>query len=410
MKEQKLRATNHYLYYPDEENIPPYLAYGFRPMFLLLAPYMIISMLLWSLVWAGIIPFFSDDILTWHVYEMTFGILTAGTLAFLTTGIPELFPGMVPFVGKRLKYIVILWLAGRVSFWFIDYIGVYIVAFLNLAMLAWIIYYAKDAVLDKLQRHASLGYTLVVLFALEVWFFLIQASLIEGDSMEVLKMSIGALVVLILLALRRVNMEAVNELMEDKGIDDVYISRPPLTNFAIFMVSAFTIVEFLYPNNSALGWLGLGAGASLLAITHDYNLKDKFILNQPYVLFLASIFVLLALGYALLGWDILSTGAKNQNHFRHLVTTGGIGLSYLMVMIIISWIHTGRHLKTSWHVVGMVISIMIATYFRVAIVWHEDSASLFYALSSFFWILAFVLYMKQFYSYLLNPRADGIKG
>ena len=48
-------------------------------------------------------------------------------------------------------------------------------------------------------------------------------------------------------------MLAVNELMEDKGIDDVYVARPPLTNLAIFTVMLFTLVEFLYPANSALG-------------------------------------------------------------------------------------------------------------------------------------------------------------
>ena len=409
--EEKLHATNHYLYYPDEKDIPPYLAYGFRPVFLLLAPYMIITMLMWGLVWSGTINIpFMNNTLTWHVYEMLFGILTAGAMAFLTTGIPELFPGMVPFVGKRLKYIMILWVAGRVSFWFMDIVGVYLVAFLNLAMLGWLIWFAKDAVLDKLQRHASLGYTLLALFIIETWFFASQAGLASTDSMSILKVALGAIVVLILLALRRVNMESINELMEDKGIDDIYISRPPKTNLAIFAVVLFTIVEFLYPQNSALGWLGLAVGASILAITADYALKDEFILNQPFVIYLASIFVMLSAGYALMGWDLLNSDIDAINHFRHFITSGGVGLSYMIVMIIISTIHTGRHLTSNIYTHLMVGLIIVATLMRSLIPFFEEYMSELYLWSSIIWTIPFMIYIKVFFSFLMNPRADGIKG
>ena len=411
MEQQKLHATNHYLYYPDEKDIPPYLAYGFRPAFLLLAPYMIITMLMWGLVWSGTIniPFMNDTI-TWHVYEMLFGILTAGAMAFLTTGIPELFPGMVPFVGKRLKYIMILWVAGRVSFWFIDIVGVYLVAFLNLAMLGWLIWFAKDAVLDKLQRHASLGYTLLALFIIEAWFFASQAGFASTDSMSILKVALGAIVILILLALRRANMESINELMEDKGIDDIYISRPPKTNLAIFTVILFTAVEFLYPQNSALGWLGLAVGASILGITADYALKDEFILNQPFVIYLSSIFVMLSLGYALMGWDLLNPDIDASNHFRHFITSGGVGLAYIVVMIIIGTIHTGRHLTSNIYTHLMVGLIIVATLMRGLIPFFEEYTSELYLFSSIIWTIPFMIYIKVFFSFLINPRADGIKG
>ncbi|WP_372999356.1 NnrS family protein [Sulfurimonas sp.] len=410
-QEQKLHATNHYLYYPDEKDIPTYLAYGFRPAFLLLAPYMIITMLMWGLVWSGIINIpFMNDTLTWHVYEMLFGILTAGAMAFLTTGIPELFPGMVPFVGKRLKYIMILWVAGRVSFWIIDIVGVYIVAFLNLAMLGWLIWFAKDAVLDKLQRHASLGYTLLALFIIETWFFASQAGLASTDSMSILKIALGAIVILILLALRRANMESINELMEDKGIDDIYISRPPKTNLAIFAVILFTVVEFLYPQNSALGWLGLAAGASILGITADYALKDEFILNQPFVIYLSSIFVMLSLGYALMGWDLLNPDIDAINHFRHFITSGGIGLAYIVVMIIIGTIHTGRHLTSNIYTHLMVGLIIVATLMRSLVPFFENYISELYLWSSIIWTIPFMIYIKVFFSFLMNSRADGIKG
>ncbi len=410
-QEEKLHATNHYLYYPDEKNVPPYLAYGFRPVFLLLAPYMIISMILWGLVWSDVISIpFMNDTLTWHVYEMLFGILTAGVMAFLTTGLPELFPGMVPFIGKRLQYIMILWIAGRISFWFIDITGVYLAAILNLSMLAWLIWFAKDVVLDRLQRHASLGYVLVAIFVLEAWFFASQAGLAETDAMSILKIALGAIVVLILLAMRRVNMEAVNELMEDKEIDDIYIARPPLTNLAVFTVIAFTIVEFLYPDNSALGWLGLASGAAILAITSDYNLEEKFIWNQPYILYLAPIFVMLGTGYALMGWDLLNDDIYGINHFRHFITSGGIGLAYLMIMVIIGWIHTGRHLTSNIYTHLMVILIIIATLMRGLIPFFEEYMSELYLYSSIIWTIPFMLYIKVFFPFLLAPRADGIQG
>lgn len=410
-KPQILHATNHYLYYPDEKDVPAYLAYGFRPVFLLLAPYMIISMLLWGLVWSGAINIpFMDNVLVWHAYEMLFGILTIGALAFLSTGLPELFPGLVPLIGKRLKYVVLLWVAGRISFWLIDVTGVYLTAVLNLSMLGWLIWFGRRAVLDKLQRHASLGYTLLALLIIEAWFFASMAGHTQTEPMEILKIALGGHVVLILLALRRVNMEAVNELMEDKGIDDVYVSRPPLTNLAVFSVILFSVAEFLYPANSALGWIGLAVGAAVLAVTNDYILKDKFILGQPYVIYLALIFILIAAGYALMGWAILAEETHNLSHFRHFITSGGIGLSYVMVMMIISWIHTGRHLTSNIYTHSMVAAVVVATIMRGSIPFFESYSGELYLYSSLIWTLPFIIYIKLFFKFLTAPRADGVKG
>jgi len=410
-QEEKLHATNHYLYYPDEENIPTYLAYGFRPIFLLLAPYFIISMVLWGLVWSGYLNIpFMDNVLTWHIYEMLFGVLTAGVMAFLTTGLPELFPGMIPFVGKRLQYIMLLWVSGRVSFWFIDITGVYLTALLNLAMLGWLIWFAKDVVLDKLQRHASLGYVLVAIFGIEVWFFASILGWSSSDSMSILRVALGAIIVLVLLAMRRVNMEAVNELMEDKDIDDIYISRPPLTNLAVFSVILFTIVEYLYPTNSALGWIGLAVGAAILAITSDYSLEEKFILNQPYVIYMFFIFVMLSLGYGLMGWSILFNEGNGISSFRHFITAGGLGLSYLMVMITIGWIHTGRHLTSNIYTHLMVFFIILATFMRALIPFFQEYQMQLYLWSAIAWSVPFMIFIKVFFKFLIEPRADGIKG
>ena len=410
--EEKNNATNHYQYYPDDQWVPKWswLAYGFRPIFLVLAPYMIISMVLWGLVWSGLISIpFMNDILTWHIYEMVFGVATAGIMAFLFTGLPELFPGWVPIVGWRLSLIVLWWVMGRVSFWMIDIVGVGIVASVNLSLLVWILWHAKDVILDPLQRHASLAYTIVVIFAIESWFFASMLGYAQTSSMEILKIAVGAFVVLTLLALRRVNMEAINEMMEDAEIDDVFIAPPPRYNLAIFTVMIFTVVEFLYPTNSILGWIGLAVGAAMLGILNDYVLKDEYIFNQPYVWYLSSIVIMMALGYAFMGYALLTDG-QGINHFRHFITSGGIGLAYLMVMIIVSFVHTGRHLVFNIWIHMMVGFMIIATFMRALIPFFEEFSSTLYLASSIVWVLPFVIYIGVFFKYLVAPRADGVKG
>ena len=89
---EKQYATNHYAFYPKGD-FPIYLAYGFRPIFLLLAPYIVLSIILWAFVFAGYINLPIENTLNWHIYEMVFGVGTAMIVAFFLTGLPELFPG-----------------------------------------------------------------------------------------------------------------------------------------------------------------------------------------------------------------------------------------------------------------------------------------------------------------------------
>jgi uncharacterized protein involved in response to NO len=101
-----MAATKHYESYP-EGNIPVYLAYGFRPAFLLMAPYMILSIVLWGLYYSGYIALpWIGDTLSWHIYEMLFGVGFLGMAAFIFTGAPELYPGTIPVVGKTLRNLI----------------------------------------------------------------------------------------------------------------------------------------------------------------------------------------------------------------------------------------------------------------------------------------------------------------
>ena len=411
MENEKQYASKHYAYYPKGE-IPIYLAYGFRPILLLLAPYIIVSIILWSLSFSGFINLsFIENPLNWHMYEMIFGIGFAGIIAFFLTGVPEMFPGSIPIVGKKLFYIVILWVLGRVSFWFMDFIGVFLVAILNISLTIWIIsLIAKPVFADANKRHISLGFTLITILIIQIMFFLSVKNIITISSYAILILSIGAFIVLILLALRRINMEAINELLEQENIDETFYSRPPRYNLAIFCVILYTAIEFLFPNNSVLAYLALACMASILGILNDFILKDNNILFKPFIIYLISILIMTSIGYGFLGFDYLNEDINALNHFRHFLTTGTYGLVFYIVMIIISTIHTGRKIFTNIWLNFGVLSIILATFIRSFIPFYEEYTIQAYIISSILWAIPFIIYMKIFIPFLLNPRADGIKG
>ena len=408
---KKQYATNHYTHYPKGE-FPSYLAYGFRPIFLLLAPYIVISIILWSLTFAGYISLpFMEDTLNWHMYEMIFGIGSAGIVAFFLTGAPELFPGTIPVVGKKLAFITLLWLAGRVGFWFIDYLGIYLVGFLNIALLVYITALViKPLFADVTKRHISLGFSLVSLIFAQILFFASAGNLISFDAHSTMLLSLGLFMVLVLLAIRRVNMEAINELLEHEGIDEIFYARSPRYNLAIFCVTLYTLIEFFYPQNPILAYLSLASAASILNILNDFILKDNNILFKPFIIYLMSILILMALGYGFLGFDYLNDEIFALNHFRHFLTSGVFGMVFYVVMIVISTVHTGRLLFTNiWLNIGFIL-IILSTFIRSFIPYYEEFTMIAYISSSILWAIPFIIYMKIFFPYLLNKRADGIPG
>lgn len=408
---KKQYATSHYTHYPKGE-YPSYLAYAFRPMFLVLAPYIVISIILWSLTFAGYISLpFINNILNWHMYEMIFGIGSAGIVAFFLTGAPELFPGTVPIIGKKLALIILLWIAGRIGFWFMDYLGIYFVGFLNVALLIYITaLIIKPLFADVTKRHISLGFSLVSLIFAQVLFFASAGNLISFDTHSIMLLSLGLFMVLILLALRRVNMEAINELLVHEGIDETFYARSPRYNLAIFCVTLYTLVEFFYPQNTILAYLALASAASILNILNDFILKDNNILFKPFIIYLMSILILMAVAYGFLGFDYLNDSLYALNHFRHFLTSGVFGMVFYVVMIVISTVHTGRTLFTNiWLNIGFIL-IILSTFIRSFIPYYEEFTMMAYISSSILWAIPFIIYMKIFFPYLLNKRADGIPG
>lgn len=406
---EKQYATNHYAYYPKGD-FPIYLAYGFRPIFLLLAPYIVLSIILWAFVFAGYINLPIENTLNWHIYEMVFGVGTAMIVAFFLTGLPELFPGVVPIVGRHLAVIVIWWVLGRVSFWFMDYLTIYFTAIINISLTAYIGYLAAiPSFKDRNKKHVSLAYSMVSIVIIQILFFLSVANIIEIDSFKILLLSISLILVLILLALRRVSMESINELLEQEKIDETFLAKSFRYNLVIFCLLLYGFVEFFFPENSTLAYICFAVGSAILGVLNDFKLKDNFILNRPFVLYIVSIIVLTSIGFFFLGFNYLLE-LHLTNHFRHFITTGSFGLVFYVILIIVSTIHTGREIFTNLALTLGLILIILATFMRAFIPYFLEYSMELYILSSIIWAIPFIIYMKIFFPFLLDKREDGIKG
>lgn len=404
------KIAEHYGSYP-QGYCPILLRFGFRPFFILLPIYLILSIVLWGLQWGGFLNIgFTSNIIHWHIYEMVYGLGTAGMAGFLLTAIPAILKS-TPTIGKPLLGLVVLWILGRISFWLIDFVGVPIVATINIASPILLLFIITPAIIkDPLKKHFGFIYAVATLTIIQVWFFLSELKLLEFESMAILKLSISAFMLLILVVVRRVSTAITNIMFENNNIDEVFIAKPPFYNLAIFTIIVFAVVEFTLPNNEILAWLGFAVFAALLNITNDFLIKDTKVIFQPFVLSFVTILVFISLGYGLMGLDYLLDDFYAINHFRHFLTTGALGLAYLIVLSIVAMEHTGREIKTSRELKVAIILIIVATLMRVSIAIFPEYTQQLYMFSAIIWASAFLVYLIKFAPFLVKERADGLKG
>lgn len=394
--------------YKEDIKTPQILAYGFRPALFILPFFIIMLSVVWVLMWLGFF-YMPQNPIDWHIYESLFGIGSISLIAFLLTAIPELYKGVYPVVGRHLAFLMGFWILGRISFWAMDFSGVYLAFFTNVGLLFWLIAIAfKPVVLDPLFRHTSIAIVLVLITIVQICYFLSLLGLISFEKERVLLLALGLFMTLILVALRRVNTEAINFYLEAKGVDEVFYARGFRYNIAIFSTLLYTFLEFYDPYNKALVYIAFACGCSILGILSDFKLKDYFILHFSYVINLGLILILMAIGYFALGFGLLFELPLSA--IRHLLTTGAFGLSIYMTMVVIVQIHTGRTLKNYWHVNLCVFFILLATFLRFITFFYPQMSNLLYTFATIFWIIPYIFYIKFFSKMLLEKRVDGLLG
>jgi uncharacterized protein involved in response to NO len=293
-------------------------------------------------------------------------------------------------------------------------IGVYPTAIANILLFAWLtILVIKPIFKDPARRHVSIAYAFVAVQIAQIWFFLSVVGFTKTAPLEILKVSLGIFLVLIILAIRRVNIEAVSEIMELQGYEEAFFARPPAYNLTIFMIALFTGLQFFFPENRALGWIALGTAAASLAILNDFIAYDETnILFEKLIVSLELLPILIAVGYALIGYNYLSGLHYFNGDLLHVLTTGAWTLSFYLVMIVITIVHTGRNIakeRDRWICISVGL-IVVATALRTAVAFYPQYASALYILSALVWSAPFMIYIIRYFKWLLSPRVDGLPG
>jgi len=346
---------------------------------------------------------------------MLFGVGFLGMSAFIFTGAPELYPGTVPIVGKTLQNIMILWILGRVSFWFMDIITPYPSAIINIALFSWLtLLVYKPIFQDPAKRHVSIAYGFVAVQVVQIWFYLSVFKWVDTTPLEILKIALAVFLVLILLSIRRVNIEAVNEIIElEEKNEEIFFARPPAYNLTMFLIALFATVEFFYPTNRVLGWIGLGVASASLAILNDFIAYDEEnILGKRLIRALITVPVLISIGYGLIGYNYLTGINYNNGDLLHILTSGAWTLSFYLVMIVITIVHTGRDIskeRDSWICLSIGF-ILLATILRAMVAFYPEYSIGLYLSSATVWSLPFIIFIWRYFGWLISPRVDGIKG
>jgi uncharacterized protein involved in response to NO len=226
--------------------------------------------------------------------------------------------------------------------------------------------------------------------------------------------SLAVFLVLILLGVRRVNIEAVNEIIElEEKNEEIFFARPPAYNLTMFMIALFAAVEFFYPTNRVLGWIALGVASASLAILNDFIAYDEEnILGKRLIRALITVPVLISIGYGLIGYNYLTGMHYNNGDFIHVLTSGAWTLSFYLVMIVVTIVHTGRDVSKERNnrVCFSIFLILAATVLRTSVAFYPQYATTLYMSSALIWSLPFIIYIAIYFKWLLSPRADGLPG
>lgn len=369
---------------------------GFRPFFLGAALYAVISMLIWTLQYAGV---FHSVALTpaWHAHEMLFGYTLAVIAGFLLTSVRN-WTGLNTVSGAGLFALFGLWALARVA----NTLGaIQIAAGCDLVfMLAFAGCAVYPIIKVRQWRQTVIVLVITVLFIANSLYYAAQLG-ITGYSTIGNTLGFYTIVGLILVMAGRLL-----PFFTESAVTETVItpSRPwlEISNVIAYVLFALLIVmEFNRDLACAI--------ALVLFVINTLRLSGWYtpgIWQKPLLWSLFLSYGFFTLGFLLQA--LLYFGWYNMFIPIHCMAVGGIGLITLSMMARVSLGHTGRSIhELPSPIVISFICLCIATLTRVLLPIVNPGHYVYWIQSSqLLWMVSFAIFSWVYLPIWIRPRID----
>lgn len=374
---------------------------GFRPFFLAAGLYAVLSVALWTAIyatgWRPPLAGLSPSL--WHAHEMVFGYALAVIAGFLLSAVVN-WTGQPTLTGRPLAALLASWVVARLLMIFGGgELFAWAVAADLLFVTGLLVAIARPVVRVRQWRQLPV---LLIPAGLALAHLLVP--LLDGP-----RRGIYAGLLLVVLLIMLVGRRVIPFFIERGLGGDTRIETPMAVDVAaIGLFLVYGAAELVAPVSPWTAWL-----ASLAAMAHAVRLAlwhRTGIWRIPMVWVLWLGYAWLVAGLALRATSLLAT--INPFLSIHALTYGGVGLLTLGMMSRVTLGHTGRDvlqppagtgalfvLLAAGAVVRVLLPLLLPEYYRVLVM-----------VSQGLWMAAFAGFVALYAPIQLAARVDGLDG
>jgi uncharacterized protein involved in response to NO len=375
-------------------------ALGFRPFYFLASVFAALSIPLWAIQFAGILPhpYLAGPV--WHAHEMLFGFTLAVMVGFLFTAGRNWSNQPTP-TGWKLAALAGLWIAARVLILtpFAAAAAIANILFPLLAAIALAIPLYKG----KSKRNYFFVGLLLLMAAAAAAIHLSQLGYIHAPAWLGLRVALDViLVVIVVMAGRVVPM------FTNNGVPGAAATR----NARVDQVALGMVLVLLSLDILGLVRWPVTAVAAVAGVAHAW----RWWLWQPWKTLRVPLVWVLHLAYAWIPVHLLlralaELGWVNPSLAIHALTVGAAGGLIIGMMTRTAKGHTGRPLLADRHETTCYVLVALSAAVRVLVPLAVPAQAIHAVLgSAVLWSAGFGLHAVRYWPILSRPRIDGRPG